>query len=176
MAIETTRCVVLNATYEPITVVSAKRALLMFLEGKAVIVEAHPEFVMRSPRQTFPVPLMIALKHYIKGRRVFTTKALLTQKNLFTRDGYTCQYCGRKKSQLKLSEFLTRDHVIPTAKGGRDIWTNVVTCCNECNNKKSDYLMHEINMTLLKPLQEPTIFEIWTRQQQKLYGCNKVVL
>lgn len=170
MAIETTRCVVLNATYEPITVVSAKRALLMFLEGKAVIVEEHPEYVMRSPRQTFPVPLMIALKNYIKGRRVFKTKALLTQKNLFIRDAYTCQYCGRKKSQLKQSEFLTRDHVIPTAKGGQDIWTNVVTSCNICNNKKSDYLMQEINMTLLKSPTEPTIFEIWTRQQNKLYG------
>jgi 5-methylcytosine-specific restriction endonuclease McrA len=168
MAVETTRCVVLNATYEPIMVVSARRALLMFLEGKAIIVEEHPELVMRSPKQTFPVPLMIALKQYIKGRRVFKTKALLTQKNLFIRDGYTCQYCSRTKSELKSSEFLTRDHVIPRDAGGRDTWTNVVTSCNTCNNKKSNYMMHETNMKLLKNPVEPTIFEIWTRQHYKI--------
>jgi 5-methylcytosine-specific restriction endonuclease McrA len=169
MAFETTRCVVLNATYEPITVISSKRALIMFLEGKAIIVEEHPELVVRSPKQTFPVPLMIALKNYIKGRRVFRTKALLTQRNLFVRDAYTCQYCGRARSQLKSHEFMTRDHVIPMAKGGRDIWTNVVTSCNVCNNKKSDYLLGELNMTLLKEPTEPTVFEIWTRQQKKFY-------
>jgi 5-methylcytosine-specific restriction endonuclease McrA len=170
MAIETTRCVVLNATYEPITVVSSKRALLLFLEGKAIIVEEHPEMVVRSLKQTFPVPIMIALKTYIKGRRVFKTKALLTQKNLFVRDSYTCQYCGRKRNELRNSEFLTRDHVVPTAKGGLDVWTNVVTSCNMCNNKKSDYLLEETGMSLLKIPIEPTIFEIWTRQQKRMYS------
>jgi 5-methylcytosine-specific restriction endonuclease McrA len=169
MGLETTRCVVLNATYEPITIVSSKRALLMFLEGKAIIVEEHPDLVVRSPRQTFPVPLMIALKHYIKGRRVFKTKALLTQRNLFTRDEYTCQYCGKSRGELRRSEFLTRDHIIPTSRGGKDIWTNVVTCCSTCNNKKSDSYVHEVNFTLIKTPTEPTVFEIWTRQQQKIY-------
>lgn len=167
MALDATRCVVLNATFEPITVVSSKRALVLFLEGKAVIVEEHPELVVRSPRQTFPVPVTIALKQYIKGRRVFTTKALLTQKNLFIRDAYTCQYCGRHRNELKSREFLTRDHVIPRAFGGTDTWTNVVTCCNTCNNKKSDMLMKELNWKLQKMPLEPTIFEIWTRQQRK---------
>jgi 5-methylcytosine-specific restriction endonuclease McrA len=174
MAFEATKCVVLNATYEPITVISSKRALVMFLEGKAIIVEEHPELVVRSPKQTFPVPLMIALKNYIKGRRVFRTKALLTQRNLFVRDAYTCQYCGRKRSELKSNEFMTRDHVIPMAKGGRDIWTNVVTSCNNCNNKKSDYLLEDLNMELLRLPTEPTVFEIWTRQQHKYYSNKEI--
>ena len=135
-----------------------------------IFVEEHPELVVRSPKQTFPVPLMIALKNYIKGRRVFRTKALLTQRNLFVRDAYTCQYCGRKRSELKSNEFMTRDHVIPMAKGGRDIWTNVVTSCNNCNNKKSDYLLEDLNMELLRLPTEPTVFEIWTRQQHKYYS------
>ena len=169
MALDSTKCVVLNATYEPITVVTSKRALLLFLEGKAIIVEEHPELVVRSPRQTFPVPLMIALVRYIKGRRVFKTPALLTQKNLFVRDGYTCQYCNRHKSQFKHSEFLTRDHVHPVAKGGRDVWENVVTSCSTCNNKKADKLLESTTMTLLKVPVVPTIFELWTKQQAKLY-------
>jgi 5-methylcytosine-specific restriction endonuclease McrA len=167
MGLDTTRCVVLNATYEPITIVSSKRALILFLEGKAMIVEEHPELVVRSPSQTFPVPTSIVLKHFVKGRMVFRTKALLTQRNLFIRDQYTCQYCGRNKQQLKSSEFLTRDHVLPRHIGGRDIWENVVTCCNSCNNKKAYHLLEDINMTLLKIPTAPTIFELWTRQQKR---------
>ncbi len=167
MGLDTTRCVVLNATYEPITIVSSKRALILFLEGKAMIVEEHPELVVRSPSQTFPVPISIVLKEFVKGRMVFRTKALLTQRNLFIRDQYTCQYCGRNKQQLKSSEFLTRDHVMPRHIGGRDIWENVVTCCNSCNNKKAYHLLEDINMTLLKIPTAPTIFELWTRQQKK---------
>ena len=169
MGLDTTRCVVLNATYEPITIVSSKRALILFLEGKAMIVEEHPELVVRSPNQTFPLPTSIVLKHFVKGRMVFRTKALLTQRNLFIRDQYTCQYCGRNKQQLKSSEFLTRDHVMPRHIGGRDIWENVVTCCNSCNNKKAYHLLEDINMTLLKNPTAPTIFELWTRQQKRLH-------
>ena len=165
MALESTKCVVLNATYEPITVVTSKRALLLFLEGKAVIVEEHPNLVVKSPNKTFPVPLMIALTNYIKGRRVFKTPAMLTQKNLFIRDAYTCQYCARHRSTLKSSEFLTRDHVHPVAKGGKDAWQNVVTSCSTCNNKKADKLLETTGMKLLKTPAIPTIFELWTRQQ-----------
>jgi 5-methylcytosine-specific restriction endonuclease McrA len=172
-ALDSTKCVVLNATYEPITVVTSKRALLLFLEGKAVIVEEHPELVVRSPKQTFPVPLMIALVRYIKGRRVFRTPALLTQKNLFVRDAYTCQYCGRHKNTFRSNEFLTRDHVHPVAKGGKDVWENVVTSCSTCNNKKADKLLESTTMVLLKTPVIPTIFELWTKQQMRM---NKVIL
>lgn len=169
MGLESTRCVVLNATYEPITIVSSKRALILYLEGKAMIVEEHPELVVRSPNQTFPVPTSIVLKHFVKGRMVFRTKALLTQRNLFIRDQYTCQYCAREKQELKHSEFLTRDHVIPRHMGGKDIWENVVTCCNTCNNKKAYFTLDELDMRLLKTPVAPTIFELWTRQHKKYY-------
>jgi 5-methylcytosine-specific restriction endonuclease McrA len=167
MAFESTRCVVLNTTYEPITVISSKRALILYLEGKAMIVEEHPELVVRSPSQTFPVPTSIVLKQFVKGRMVFRTKALLTQRNLFIRDEYTCQYCGRNRHDLKSAEFLTRDHVIPRHTGGKDVWENVATCCNTCNNKKAYHLLEDINMTLLKKPVAPTIFELWTRQQKR---------
>jgi 5-methylcytosine-specific restriction endonuclease McrA len=167
MAFESTRCVVLNTTYEPITVISSKRALVLYLEGKAMIVEEHPELVVRSPSQTFPVPTSIVLKQFVKGRMVFRTKALLTQRNLFIRDEYRCQYCRRPRNELRSSEFLTRDHVLPRHMGGRDIWENVVACCNTCNNKKAYHLLEDTNMTLLTTPRAPTIFELWTRQQKK---------
>jgi 5-methylcytosine-specific restriction endonuclease McrA len=167
MGLESTRCVVLNTTYEPITVITSKRALILFLEGKALIVEEHPDLVVRSPNQTFPVPTSIVLKQFVKGRMVFRTKALLTQRNLFIRDEYTCQYCLRTRQQLRSSESLTRDHVIPRHAGGKDVWENVVASCNTCNNKKAYHLLKDTNMTLLKKPVAPTIFELWTRQQKK---------
>lgn len=167
MTLDATRCVVLNTTYEPITVISSKRALVLYLEGKAMIVEEHPDLVVRSPSRSFPVPTSIVLKHYVKGRMVFRTKAILTQRNLFIRDQYTCQYCKRTRAQLKSSEFLTRDHVLPRHLGGRDVWENVVACCNTCNNKKAYHLLEDTGMTLLKNPVAPTIFELWTRQQKK---------
>lgn len=167
MGLESTRCVVLNATYEPITIVSSKRALLLSLEGKATVVEEHPELVVRSPSQTFKVPTSIVLKQYVKGRAVFREKALLTQRNLFIRDQYTCQYCLRHRTKLRDNEFLTRDHVIPRHKGGKDVWENVVTSCNTCNNKKGYYSVEEIGFKLQKKPVVPTIFEIWTRQNKK---------
>jgi len=168
MGLESTRCVVLNATYEPITIVSSKRALLLFLDGKATIVEEHPDLVVRSPNQTFPVPTSIVLKQYVKGRVIFRTKALLTQRNLFIRDQYTCQYCLRHRSELKSSEFLTRDHIIPRHLKGKDVWENVTTSCNSCNNKKAYFSLDECGMMLATQPVAPTIFEIWTRQQKKL--------
>lgn len=167
MGLESTRCVVLNATYEPITIISAKRALILSIEGKATVVEEHPELVVRSPNKTFPVPTSIVLKQYVKGRMVFRTKALLTQKNMFIRDGWTCQYCMRHRSKLKAQESLTRDHVLPRAKGGKDVWENVVTSCSTCNNNKAYFTLDELGWKLPKTPVSPTIFEIWTRQKNK---------
>ena len=104
------QCVVLNATYEPLTLISSRRALILFLEQKATILQEYDEEI-HSPSVTFKLPAVIALKRFVKGRQVYTTPAILTQRNLFVRDKWTCQYCGRSKSQLHGHEVLTRDHV-----------------------------------------------------------------
>ena len=162
-----TRCVILNSSYEPLSVVSAKRGLILVLEGKAVISEQHPTAVVRSPTKKFPLPTQIQLKKYIKSRPAMRATATLTQRNLFIRDKYTCQYCGRSKKELKEKEFLTRDHIHPICRGGKDIWMNVITSCVKCNNKKGEYTIVEanrfLNMTLLKKPNKPTVFEIWAR-------------
>jgi 5-methylcytosine-specific restriction endonuclease McrA len=167
MEFETTRCVVLNSTYEPIAVVASKRALILILEGKAVVVEEHPTLVVRSPSTTLRVPIMVALKQFVRGRKIFKTTAVLSQRNLFIRDNYTCQYCMRDKTQFRSSEFLTRDHIIPESRGGKDTWENLVTACSTCNNKKADYDLEEVNMKLQKKPSVPTLFELWMRHSQK---------
>lgn len=167
MEFESSRCVVLNASYEPLSVITAKRALLLILEGKAIVVEEHPYLVVRSVRQSFKVPVMVALKEFVKSRKIFQTKASLTQKNLFTRDNHTCQYCNRHKSELRQREFLTRDHVLPEYLGGKTSWDNLVTACSTCNNKKADSLLEDTNLVLAKKPVTPTLFELWMKNSQK---------
>lgn len=158
-----TRCTVLNATYEPLAIVSAKQGLILVIQGKAIIAQEHPDHVIHSVKEIWPVPTQIVLKQFVKSRSTHRVPAILTQRNLFIRDGYTCQYCGRRRSDLRQGEFLTRDHVHPQSKGGRDEWKNVVTACSSCNNKKADYTLEETHFKLKKQPTIPTIFELWSR-------------
>jgi len=166
-SLDNIRCTVLNASYEPLAVVSAKRGLILVIEDKAIVSQEHPEFVVHSARDIWPVPTQVVLKTFVKSRSTHHVPAILTQRNLFLRDGYRCQYCHRHRSELKSKEFLTRDHVHPSSRGGRDIWTNVVTACSKCNNKKADFSMEDVGFTLKKELKQPTIFELWARAGTK---------
>jgi 5-methylcytosine-specific restriction endonuclease McrA len=165
--LDQTRCTVLNASYEPLAVVSAKRGLILVFEGKATITEEHPGARIQSARDSWAIPTQIVLKEFVKSRSTHRIKALLTQRNLFLRDGYKCQYCGRHRSKLKNNEFLTRDHIIPQSKGGKDVWGNVTTACSSCNNKKADYMLADTNMVLTKAPLTPTVFELWARSGPK---------
>lgn len=166
-ALDYGRCTVLNATYEPLAVVSARRGLILVFEGKATIVEEHPNERVRSAKDSWPIPIQIVLKEFIKSRSTHRVKALLTQRNLFLRDGHKCQYCNRHRSKLRNSEFLTRDHIIPQSKGGTNAWTNVVTACSACNNKKADTMLADTNMILIREPWTPTMFELWVRSAPK---------
>lgn len=166
MEFEAAKCVVLNATYEPITIVPSKRALVMILEGKASVIEEHPELVVRSPSVTIKVPIVVVLKKYVRGRRVYTSRAGLTQKNLYLRDDHTCQYCGRHRSKLNKAEMLTRDHIIPECKGGATSWENLVTACSTCNNKKSNFDLEDTGMVLRITPRAPTLFELWIKSNK----------
>lgn len=160
--LETVRCEVLNVTYEPLQPVNVKRGIRLVLDGKATLLEEHPTLVLRSAGDIFPVPTRIVLHTLVKTRNPHTPAAL-TRRNLLLRDSYTCQYCGRHDSELKAHEEMTRDHIHPQDKGGQDVWKNVVLACNSCNNKKANYLLHEIGMTLKKEPYIPTIFEMAMR-------------
>lgn len=167
------RCTVLNSSYEPLDVVSSKRGLVMVIEGKASILAEHPEYTIKSVNNSWPVPVQIVLKRFVKTQPIHRVPAILTQVNLFLRDGYRCAYCNRHKRELKTHEFLTRDHILPQSKGGKDEWKNVVTACSTCNNKKADYLLSEINMQLKKPPTIPTIFELRARAAAKIEERNR---
>jgi 5-methylcytosine-specific restriction endonuclease McrA len=137
-------CLALNASFEPLTMVPLKRALRLVIDGKAEIVEAEHDRVVRSERLSIPRPVVIRLTKFIHVPRRFRRQ--VTNTFLFARDEYTCQYCGRHVSELKPRESLTRDHLIPLSRGGSNDWTNVVTACSPCNTRKGNRMPEEIGM------------------------------
>lgn len=122
---------VLNATYEPLSVVSVRRAVLLLLKEKAEIVEAT-EAYLRSERLAVPVPLVIRLVYYVRIPYRFSLP--VSRRTVLARDRYTCQYCGTQPGKDRL----TVDHVVPRSLGGTTAWENVVTACGPCNRRKGN--------------------------------------
>ena len=147
------RCLALNASFEPLTMVPVRRALRLVIEGKAEIVEADGHEPIRSEHLRLPKPAIIRLVRFVHVPRRFRRQ--VTNTFLFARDGYTCQYCARPSVELRSRECLTRDHVVPQSRGGTNAWQNVVTACSSCNTRKGSHLPAEIGMHPLRPPMEP---------------------
>lgn len=151
-------CLALNASFEPLTMVPVRRALRLLIDGKAEIIESDADKLIRSERLTLPRPAVIRLMRFIHVPRKFRRQ--VTNTFLFARDRYTCQYCGRAQSHLKIRESLTRDHLIPLSRGGMNEWTNVVTACSPCNTKKANRLPSEIGMHPITAPYEPHFVQL----------------
>ncbi len=153
-------CLALNASYEPLTIVPAHRAVRLVLDGKAEILEVDDGRAFRSARQQLPFPLVIRLVRFVSVPRRFRRQ--VTNTFLFARDRYSCQYCGRHRSELRGRQFLTRDHILPLSRGGDNGWRNVVTSCSPCNNRKGNQLPEEAGMRLLSVPREPNhVHLVW---------------
>ncbi len=147
------RCLALNASFEPLTMVPVRRALRLVIDGKAEIVEAEQGRLVRSERLALPRPAVIRLNKFIHVPRKFRRQ--VTNTFLFARDRYTCQFCGRNQVLLRHRECLTRDHLTPLSRGGTNGWDNVVTACSTCNARKGHHLPEEVGMHPLHPPVEP---------------------
>jgi len=147
------RCLALNASYEPLTMVPVRRALRLVIDGKAEIVESDQGRLVRSERLAVPRPVVIRLMKFIHVPRRFRRQ--VTNTFLFARDGYRCQFCGRPQATLRSRECLTRDHLVPLSRGGTNAWTNVLTACSTCNARKGNNLPAEIGMEPLTVPAEP---------------------
>lgn len=167
------QCIVYDASGLRHSPTTAQEALTMILDGRAVLLEAHPTKKFRSQYLEMEVPTMIALRHVIKRKRKTKKKyANYSKFNLFLRDNYTCQYCNRHLSQLdgrlrreRPIESLTRDHVIPKERGGSNDWDNIVTACSTCNHYKRNRTPKEAGMKLVRLPYVPTVVEIENKNQ-----------
>jgi 5-methylcytosine-specific restriction endonuclease McrA len=151
---------VLNASYEPINVCAARRAIVLVLKGVAMA-EVSNGHTMHAARLAMRIPSVIRLMEY---RRIPHQTRALSRKNILLRDRNSCQYCG---TALPASE-LTLDHVMPRSRGGSSTWENLVACCHECNRRKGNRTPIEAGMKLLK---EPRPFNLHTsRHIMRLLG------
>ncbi len=136
---------VLNANFQPINVTSTYRAINLVLADKATLI-LNGRGVIHSVSQTFPLPSVIRLTRMVKRPRPVVK---LTRKEIFRRDNFTCQYCGRGSNDL------TIDHVIPRRLGGETDWDNVVTACPRCNHLKGGLTPEQSGMYPRKPPKHP---------------------
>ena len=144
---ESDRVLILNQSFEPLQVCSARRAVTLLFAGKAERVEDGHR-VLRSPSLVFVIPSVIRLHRYIV--RPARPAISFTKKNILKRDAYTCMYCGRNGG-----ERMTIDHVVPKSLGGRTVWENVVSACRACNLRKGNKPPEEMGMRLLRPPAKP---------------------
>ena len=153
---------VLNLNYVPVNVCSVRRAIVMVDKGKAELLEQH-EGCLHTVSGEIDAPAIIRLVYLVK--RPFLPRKL-SKKEVFLRDRFTCQYCGKKAQDLTL------DHVIPRRQNGAHTWENVVAACSRCNLRKAGHTPAEARMKLHTVprvpdpnpyliLQNRTILEVW---------------
>lgn len=143
----------LNATYEPMHVVSVHRAVALVVLEKAHIVEASAR-TLRSPSIVMPEPLVIRLRGQAWMPRRWN--APLTREAILARDEDTCQYCGLQPGR----HVLTLDHVVPVSRGGGWAWSNLVAACPGCNSIKGNRTPEEAGMALLRPPGKPRFSQL----------------
>lgn len=131
---------VLNANFAPINVCTTKRAIVLVLSGKANLV-LNGRGTIQSVSRSYPRPSIIRLGMMVKRPR---PSVKLNKREIFRRDNYTCQYCGKRKINL------TVDHVIPRRLGGNHTWENLVTACATCNHRKGGRIASQAGMHLLR--------------------------
>ena len=157
---------VLNNAFQPLGAVTETDAVIMIATEKAAAIVEDNERLYRSMSLTIPAPKVVILGHFQKMRSFKIKKAALTNIELFKRDNYICQYCGVHKDELGKGKKLTRDHIHPESRGGKNDWENVTTACSDCNYKKDNRTPKEAGMKLLS---EPTTVITWTiRGKSKL--------
>jgi 5-methylcytosine-specific restriction endonuclease McrA len=139
----------LNATFEPLKVISWKRAMTLWCEGRVEILDTHDR-ELRAVTFSFRVPSIVRLLRFVKVRNRHQVK--FSRANIYLRDACTCQYCARAFAP----EELTFDHVVPVAQGGGRSWENIVACCVSCNRRKDNRTPAQAGMTLLHPPRRPS--------------------
>lgn len=140
-------CLVLNASYEPINIITDTRAVVLILQGKAESV-LDQDRICSGDKQALMFPSVVRLTYMAAVPRM--RQVPLSRRALFQRDSFQCQYCGGKPERLEV------EHVVPRAQGGRNVWENVTTACRECNAHKRDRTPQQAGMTLLSKPYAPS--------------------
>ena len=153
---------VLNYDYTPLNITSTRRGYVLVDKGKAEIIKSDENPIVAGYK-SYVRPLIIRLLSYIR----FNPRNIkVNRTRIYKRDNHECVYCGSKKQ-------LTIDHVLPKSRGGKNEWTNLVTCCFKCNVKKANRTPEEANMKMTQVPYVPQILventnlkKIWADYQK----------
>jgi len=152
MKAKNSKCLILNSDYTPLSVIDWQKALIWYIKYQyhseigIEIIDFYKDDFINGVNKKYPIPAVIKTTKYF---RLNNKRVNFSRKNLFIRDGYTCQYCGQKPD----IKYLTYDHVIPKSlwshdKGSPTTWTNIVTACVSCNRKKGNKTPKQAMMKL----------------------------
>ena len=139
----------LNASYEPLRVISWKKALTLLFAGKVEVIDEYDHEV-HSVTFSIKLPSVCKLVKYVRVKN--RNRVKFSRANIYARDKYNCQYCGKRFP----TEDLTFDHVVPVARGGKKKWDNIVTACFRCNHRKGGRTPAEARMELIRRPTEPS--------------------
>ena len=138
----------LDSDWQPLRVEPWTRAITDLFLGKIEVIEYSRDRTIKGVSRDYPMPAVVRLlRRFRRDRQAIKFSRL----NIYTRDRFTCQYCGE---QL-LAEDLTFDHVVPRAAGGRTAWDNIVTACVPCNSRKANRTPQQASMALLRKPAKP---------------------
>lgn len=174
---------VLNRNWQPVGVMTVSKAMVKTWNESARIIdpedfqlytwedwsELRPiegDPVIKTKTINVKVPEVIVLKNYDK---LPTNAVTFSRRNIFKRDRYTCQYCGKQPG----SEELTIDHVTPKAQGGTSTWENCVLACIGCNSKKADRTPEQARMPLRSEPHRPNWKPLYAASKVKIASWSK---
>ena len=141
------RTLLLTSWFLPHRVLCWQDAVTLLYLDKAERVVDYGETVS-SPSTTILLPAVIRLRNKVAGTK---RRVKFSRVNVFTRDGFRCQYCGHKHPMGSL----TYDHVQPRRQGGRTVWNNIVASCRPCNSRKGGRTPQQAGMAPLTSPQRP---------------------
>ena len=174
---------VLNRNWQPVNVATVSRALVMLWNETAQVVDPKDyqlytwedwsamepvdgEPFIQAVRRRLRVPEVVSLLNY---DRTPTAAVSFSRRNIFKRDHYTCQYCGRQPGM----DELTIDHVTPRSRGGVSSWQNCVLACLACNGRKADRLPEETGIKLLKEPVRPCWKPLYAKHPVKIRSWSR---
>jgi len=149
------KVLLLNASEEILKIIDWKRAVVLQLRGKAVAPYRNVnKYTIKGKSGDYDLPHVLMLTRYV---HVPYKENIPSRLNIFARDKWTCQYCGRGSKNKTL---LTIDHVMPKSRGGDSSWTNLTTACARCNTLKANKTLKECGMNLHKKPYRPTPLQV----------------
>lgn len=148
----------LNASYEPLSVVAPRRALSLLMRGR-VDAATDDVLTLQGVMDNLDIPTVIRLRRYINVPR---RGVGWSRRGVLLRDNHVCIYCGvgsggQQRGQILRKHDFTIDHVIPRSRGGQNTWTNTACACPQCNQRKGDRTPHEAGMTMLWEPKTPRV-------------------